>query len=127
MKCPVCQVATYVVEYAEIELDLCPECQGVWFDRGELELLLDQERVAPLIAATTSEALRNCPICTKKMKKVNIGPASRVLVDSCPDGCGVWFDDQELSVLTRDLEAEGWQIQPQIRRFLHEMFPAKGE
>ena len=127
MKCPVCQVPTYVVEYDEIELDLCPECQGVWFDGGELELLLDQEHAAPLTPATTDEALRKCPVCPKKMNKVNIGPAARVLVDSCPDACGVWFDDKELSALIDDLAAEGWQIQPKIRRFLFEMFPAKGE
>jgi len=127
LKCPVCQVPTYVVEYEEIELDLCPDCQGVWFDGGELELLLDHDQTAPIIAATTDEALRKCPVCPQKMDKVNIGPATGVLVDRCPDGCGVWFDDQELTTLTRDLEAEGWQIQPQIRRFLHEMFPSKGE
>ncbi|MFT5233706.1 MAG: Zn-finger nucleic acid-binding protein [Candidatus Krumholzibacteriia bacterium] len=126
MKCPVCQVPTYVVEHQEIELDLCPECQGVWFDNGELELLLDRDRAAPLVAAKTDEELRKCPLCTKKMNKVNIGPAIGVLVDSCPDACGVWFDDQELTALTRDLAAEGWQIQPKIRQFLHEMFPSKG-
>ena len=41
MKCPVCHVPTYVVEYEKIELDVCGECQGIWFDHGELELLLE--------------------------------------------------------------------------------------
>ena len=30
-----------VVEYHNIELDYCNSCKGVWFDYGELELLLE--------------------------------------------------------------------------------------
>ena len=41
MLCPVCKYDMIVVEYHDIELDYCTTCQGVWFDYGELELLLD--------------------------------------------------------------------------------------
>jgi len=41
MKCPVCKISTTAVEYDKIELDYCSRCHGIWFDRGELELLLD--------------------------------------------------------------------------------------
>lgn len=127
MKCPVCQVPTYVVEYDGIELDLCPDCHGLWFDSGELELLLEDEQGAPLTAAETTEAVRPCPICRQKMSKVNIGPSGRVLIDSCPAGCGIWFDSNELQDLTRDLAEAGWQVQPRVRAFLSEMFPTKGD
>jgi len=30
----------FVIEYNEIELDYCNQCGGVWFDQGELELML---------------------------------------------------------------------------------------
>ena len=40
MVCPVCRKAMIVVEYHQIELDYCTSCHGVWFDSGELELLL---------------------------------------------------------------------------------------
>jgi len=40
MKCPRCQVPMMVVEYDGVELDYCVECQGSWFDRGELYLLM---------------------------------------------------------------------------------------
>ena len=127
MKCPVCKVPTYAVEYDQIELDLCPDCQGIWFDAGELELLLEQGEAATLKAAeATEEAPRPCPLCREKMNKVNIGPSNRVLIDTCPAGCGVWFDDNELQELTRDLAEDGWQVQPRIRTFLSEMFPTKG-
>jgi len=127
MKCPVCNVPTYVVEHDEIELDLCPDCQGIWFDAGELDLLLDREQTAPLTAAVTDEQVRPCPLCRQKMNKVNIGPSDRVLIDTCPAGCGIWFDNNELQELTRDLAENGWQVQPRVRNFLCEMFPAKGE
>ena len=26
-----------------IEIDYCPECRGIWLDRGELEKLLEKE------------------------------------------------------------------------------------
>ncbi len=127
MKCPVCQVPTYVVEHDAIELDLCPECQGIWFDAGELELLLERDKAAPLTAVATAEAVRPCPLCRQKMDKVNIGPSHRVLIDTCPAGCGIWFDDNELQELTRDLAEDGWQVQPRVREFLSEMFPTKGD
>ncbi len=125
VKCPVCRVPGFVVEYADIELDVCAECSGIWFDGGELELVLGGKPALSAAAADTDEALRPCPICDKKMDKVNIGPGQRVLIDSCPAGCGLWFDAGELSRLTRDLTEEGWAVARPLREFLFEMFSQK--
>jgi Zn-finger nucleic acid-binding protein len=128
MKCPVCSVPTYVVEYNEIELDLCPDCGGIWFDAGELELLLSQNESSTLVPdAVSTEAVRECPLCRQDMEKMNIGPAGGVHIDTCSRGCGLWFDNNELQELTRDLAESGWQVQPTIRKFLSEMFPTKGD
>ena len=127
MKCPVCHVPTYVVEYDEIELDLCPDCQGLWFDHGELELLLGSVDTPALEGAQTDEPSRPCPLCGHRMNKVNIGPGRRVLVDDCPEGCGVWFDQNELADLAGNLKADGWHVQPRVREFLSGMFPSKGD
>jgi Zn-finger nucleic acid-binding protein len=43
MICPVCKNDMIVVEYRDIELDYCSNCKGVWFDSGELELLLKSQ------------------------------------------------------------------------------------
>jgi len=85
-----------VVEYQDIEIDLCPTCNGVWLDHGELELLLGSNAAIDSLPAETDEQPRPCPLCPRKMDKVNIGPGRRVLIDTCPDGCGLWFDGNGL-------------------------------
>ena len=126
MKCPVCRVPTYVVEYKGIELDLCPDCAGVWFDRGELDLLLPAAGGADLTAAQTREEGRPCPLCSRTMSKMNIGPGRRVLVDDCAT-CGLWFDRHEVEDLSRDLVVHSLDVDPALADFLGGMFPVKGE
>ena len=40
MKCPVDNATLSMTERAGIEIDYCPECRGVWLDRGELDKLV---------------------------------------------------------------------------------------
>ena len=77
--------------------------------------------------ATTEEPGRKCPICRHKMDKVNIGPGRRVMIDSCPTGCGLWFDSNELADLAGHLRDDGWHVQPGVHEFLSGMFPTKGD
>lgn len=43
MKCPVCNdVRMREVEKDGVLIDVCPDCKGVWLDRGELEKLLQE-------------------------------------------------------------------------------------
>jgi Zn-finger nucleic acid-binding protein len=41
MQCPVCTGKLRAVEKIGVEVDICPECKGVWLDRGELEKIID--------------------------------------------------------------------------------------
>ena len=45
MKCPVDDQTLVMSERQGIEIDYCPDCRGVWLDRGELDKIL--ERAAP--------------------------------------------------------------------------------
>ena len=46
MKCPACPTISLVMtERSGIEIDYCPDCRGVWLDRGELDKII--ERAAP--------------------------------------------------------------------------------
>jgi hypothetical protein len=55
MKCPACPDTTLVMADRQgVEIDYCPQCRGIWLDRGELDKLV--ERAAP--AAPTVSAGR---------------------------------------------------------------------
>ncbi len=43
MKCPVCvDVDLRIAERQGVEIDYCPQCRGVWLDRGELEKIIER-------------------------------------------------------------------------------------
>ncbi|AFV75965.1 zf-TFIIB domain-containing protein [Thermus oshimai] len=42
--CPNCGVGMKEVERRGVLLDVCPQCGGVWLDKGELEKLLSEVR-----------------------------------------------------------------------------------
>lgn len=43
MNCPVCKDVKLVIsERQGIEIDYCPECRGVWLDRGELDKMIEK-------------------------------------------------------------------------------------
>ena len=43
MKCPTCIETTLVMtERQGIEIDYCPQCRGVWLDRGELDKIIER-------------------------------------------------------------------------------------
>lgn len=114
MICPTCKNPMFVVEYKKVELDYCGNCHGVWFDAGELDILLEAVKVDgsrrvldDLLKADepgTKEKKRKCPICRRGMRKVNIAGASQVLIDTCVKGDGLWFDGGEVDHLIKYLE-----------------------
>lgn len=43
MKCPVCKDVTLLMSQKNgIEIDYCPECRGIWLDRGELDKIMEK-------------------------------------------------------------------------------------
>jgi uncharacterized protein len=47
MPCPVCKVPLALADREGIEIDYCPQCRGVWLDRGELDKIIDRSADAP--------------------------------------------------------------------------------
>ncbi|MDF2799992.1 MAG: hypothetical protein K0R85_2736 [Devosia sp.] len=45
MKCPIDNTELVMSERQGIEIDYCPQCRGVWLDRGELDKII--ERATP--------------------------------------------------------------------------------
>jgi len=53
MECPVCKTVNLVMaERQGIEIDYCPQCRGVWLDRGELDKIIDRAAPAQQAAPT---------------------------------------------------------------------------
>ncbi len=101
MNCPVCKKSMIVLELEQVEIDHCPECGGIWLDAGELEMLLggiqpSHDFLAGMNFASTSEKLRRCPICAKKMVKVDFPARPPVIIDRCKNNHGIWLDQGEL-------------------------------
>jgi uncharacterized protein len=42
MKCPKCHTDLMISDRQGIEIDFCPQCRGVWLDRGELDKLIER-------------------------------------------------------------------------------------
>lgn len=51
MKCPICEVEMRISQREGIEIDYCPQCRGVWLDRGELEKLIARVESSQLSAS----------------------------------------------------------------------------
>lgn len=136
MKCPSCGNLMIVVEHEHIELDYCPDCSGVWFDVGELDLLLDAmdlrgsmlsiDSILTSPEARTGEKARKCPICAKRMKKATVGHEPEVLIDACSRGDGLWFDSGEVGQLITQAASTEGDSQGQVISFLGEVFQARG-
>jgi len=114
-----------VIEYDKIELDYCTECSGIWFDAGEIELLLDTTNLDVINQslqspeARTAEKERRCPTCGKKMEKRKLGESSPVLLDVCPNGGGLWFDSGEINQFVQQLpEKDSGAISNRILSFI---------
>jgi Zn-finger nucleic acid-binding protein len=137
MICPVCKYAMVTIEYHNIELDYCNSCKGVWFDSGELGLLLKSQGLEEPKAffdsildsqqAVSSEKKRKCPLCGRKMKKTAISGLPQILIDVCRDKHGLWFDGGEVTQLMKRLAEERpskHESRGQVVSLLEEVFGA---
>lgn len=64
MKCPNCNVALVMTDRSGVEIDYCPECRGVWLDRGELDKII--ERSAQPLASPQTRAYSEKPYYSKE-------------------------------------------------------------
>jgi uncharacterized protein len=60
MNCPACGVPLQRSERQEIEIDFCPQCRGVWLDRGELDKIIELAG-AEMVAMTAGGTSAVCP------------------------------------------------------------------
>ncbi|MEL7090856.1 MAG: zf-TFIIB domain-containing protein [Pseudomonadota bacterium] len=42
MRCPIDGTALVIADRNGVEIDYCPQCRGVWLDRGELDKIIER-------------------------------------------------------------------------------------
>ena len=47
MQCPVDGTTLVMADRSGVEIDYCPQCRGVWLDRGELDKIIERSVQAP--------------------------------------------------------------------------------
>lgn len=121
MNCPACGEPQVIVEYDGVELDLCFAGHGIWFDGQELGVLLGQDAAAleqELASLPHSRRGRPCPRCDRAMEVVAAPGTSGVLLDRCPRGHGLWFDDGELESMLHGAAGADREALARIADFL---------
>jgi Zn-finger nucleic acid-binding protein len=89
MKCIQCEGEMETKDIKGVEIDLCPDCAGVWLDGGELKDLTKFD----LTAGRVITCLRcETPMQTKMLRGVEI--------DVCPECTSVWLDGGELNKIS---------------------------
>lgn len=70
MDCPVCEnTKLQMTDRQGIEIDYCPDCRGVWLDRGELDKLIERSTQELSEADQPSASEASKPSHGKKKKK----------------------------------------------------------
>jgi uncharacterized protein len=56
MQCPVDQTVLQMTDRQGVEIDYCPQCRGVWLDRGELDKIIEKAEAQAAPAARPAPA-----------------------------------------------------------------------
>ena len=61
MPCPVCKVPLVMSDRQGVEIDYCPQCRGVWLDRGELDKIIERSAAHEAAPAPQAGAAYEAP------------------------------------------------------------------
>ncbi len=121
MNCPKCvgvlKEQTIGIK-SPITVDTCFACGGIWFDKDELELLVNKQILDTAEFDLEAEPLKDddlmkeidldkkeaiCPRCTgnKKMVKKISKRNKDVTIDFCENCGGVWLDSGEFAKISK--------------------------
>ncbi len=82
-----------------IIIDVCPKCNGIWLDKGELGKLLKDRNLSNYLTKHIGTKSRSPMICPRCGNIMDIEKADDVEVDVCLTCGGVWLDSGELEEL----------------------------
>ncbi len=120
--CPHCEVALQTIDLkvnGHLYIERCSECFGLFFDPGEIDILLNSTvSKAETVNLKHIQAINQdrfqakkvkyikCPVCQMMMSRVNFGYKSGVVIDQCREH-GIWLDNGEITHLMEWKKAGG--------------------
>ncbi len=109
-----------------VEVDQCPQCAGMFLDKGELETIQatiekDHRRAAVESIESVGDPVEvaendvrgpvDCVRCSTRMERRRYGFGSQTVIDECPKGCGLWLDGGEIQELERFYERSQEEVE----------------
>jgi Zn-finger nucleic acid-binding protein len=98
MHCPKCSSDLKKEMYKGIEVDKCPNCQGMWLDLQELDQLEDEkfdvDDFKGSLMLTSTITNYKCPHCQSKLRQFEYRFTSMIL-EYCENQHGYWLDAGE--------------------------------
>jgi Zn-finger nucleic acid-binding protein len=113
MNCPNDNENLEKVLFHDVEVDYCPKCLGVWFDKEELRLAKDDKDKTlnwvdvdlwrDKLKFKVSQGDKHCPVCRVGLREVKYDD-SKIKVDFCKMCEGMWLDRGEFKQIVNYLK-----------------------
>ena len=115
MNCPHCRIALKEKKIGSVKVNVCSQCRGSWFDKGELRQAKDQ--ADPDLNWMDFDLWKHedrfhvdlkplkCPRCEVEMMAVEYDRTG-VEINPCPKCRGVWLQAGEFEKIIKALEEE---------------------
>ncbi len=116
MNCPLCSISLQNYQFESKNVDICSNCGGLWFDKGEfqevLNSLISNNKVdylnikeafdrEPAPKDKNKQFIKKCPKCNLDMQVFNYSYDSNVFLDKCISCGGMWTDKDEIKEAAR--------------------------
>ncbi|WP_345884384.1 rhomboid family intramembrane serine protease [Shewanella algae] len=115
LKCPGCHsesMRTFEL-YGE-QVDSCNQCEGIWFDNGELNGALstadngnDHVRIEESLGPHLGLSKRQCMHCEEQMHRYHLMDGYQIELDVCHSCSGVWVDKDERDKVVQSPRLQG--------------------
>jgi len=113
MTCPYCKTKLEKSIFNNVEVDYCPDCLGLWFEKEEFRLAkdekdknlnwLDIDLWKDIKKFKISSGIRLCPFCRLPLYEIYYG-RSGIIVDICNVCHGIWLERGEFKKIIEYLK-----------------------
>ena len=93
-----------------VEVDLCPDCMGTWYDARELSRAVGlrfRDTASGAALAGARRTAHRCPSCAIPLYEREIDRGAGILVDQCPQCSGLFLDRGEFSRIQGHFRGRG--------------------